>query len=387
VITERLVRAFISRPGEVGNARVRGSYGVLEGWVSIAVNLVVFVVKLVPGIMIGSISLIADAVHSLGDVASSIVVIWGFKLAAKPSDPKHPFGHGRVEHIATLVIGVMLFVVVWEVAQNSVLRLLSPKPVLASGGVLLLLGVTLVIKDWLSQFALILARRIDSNALKADALHHRSDVFATAVVIASLIAARFGLHWVDAAGGLAVAGFIAVLAYRLCRDAIDPLLGEAPSERLLQEIREIALTIPEVEEVHDLMVHSYGDLLVTSLHVEVSSELDLNRAHDVVEAVESAINERFKGWSVVHVDPVNRHHPLYSEVHSFLTETVSGLTGVESVRDLRIVGSARPCYVIFDLKVDGDHASTIASHLRGAVQDKFPSVAKVVVNVKPQCMY
>lgn len=387
MITEGLVRAFISRPSEVSNAHVRGSYGVLEGWVSIAVNLIVFVVKLIPGIMIGSISLIADAVHSLGDVASSIVVIWGFKVAAKPSDREHPFGHGRVEHIATLVIGVMLFVVVWEVAQNSVLRLLSPKPVLASEGLLVLLAVTLVIKEWLSRFALILARRIGSNALKADALHHRSDVFATAVVIASLIAARFGLHWVDAVGGLAVAGFIAVLAYRLSRDAIDPLLGEAPSGQLLQEIREIALTIPEVEEVHDVMVHSYGGLVVTSFHVEVSSELDLNHAHDVVEAVESAINERFKGWSVVHVDPVNRHHPLYSEVHSFLAETVPGLAGAESFHDLRIVGSARPCYVIFDLKAEGHHASTIASHLRGAVQERFPSVAKVVVNVKPRCMY
>jgi cation diffusion facilitator family transporter len=387
VITERLIGAFISRPGEVGNPHVRGSYGVLEGWVSIAVNLAVFVVKLVPGIMIGSISLIADAVHSLGDVASSIVVIWGFKVAAKPSDKEHPFGHGRGESVAALVIGVMLFVVVWEIAQNSVLRLLSPKPVLASEGLLVLLVVTLVIKEWLSRFALTLAGRIDSNALKADALHHRSDVFATAVVIASLIAARFGLHWVDAVGGLAVAGFIAVIAYRLCRDAIDPLLGEAPSERLLQEIREIALTIPEVEEVHDVMVHSYGGLVVTSLHVEVSSELDLNHAHDVAEAVESAINDRFKGWSVVHVDPVNRHHPLYSEVHSFLAEMVPGLVGAEGFHDLRIVGSARPCYVIFDLKADGHHASTIASHLRGAVQQRFPGVAKVVVNVKPRCMY
>ncbi|HVN33455.1 MAG TPA: cation diffusion facilitator family transporter [Thermoanaerobaculaceae bacterium] len=387
MVSEWLIRAFVARPSEIRSPRIRGSYGVLEGWVSIVVNLIVFVVKLIPGIIIGSISLIADAFHSLGDVASSILVIWGFKISAKPSDKRHPFGHGRVESIAALVIGIMLFVVAWEFAQNSVIRLLHPKPVTASLGLLALLVVTLVLKEWLSRFALVVAKTIGSSALQGDAWHHRSDVFATAVVIVSLIAARFGVDWVDGVGGLAVAGFIAALAYRLTRDAVNPLLGEAPSPQLLSEIRETALAVPEVDEIHDVIVHFYGSLLLTSLHVEIPSELDVTRAHDVAEAVETALNERFGGWSVVHIDPVNRRYPLYPAVWSFLKDAVPTIQGAEAFDDLRIVGAEDPCYVIFDLKAEGGHAQTVASQLRDAVESRFPEVAKVVVNIDPRYVY
>jgi len=264
---------------------------------------------------------------------------------------------------------------------------MHPQPVTASYGLLALLAVTLVLKEWLSRFALILARTIGSSTLTGDAWHHRSDVFATAVVIISLIAARFGVDWVDGVGGLAVAGFIAALAYKLTRGAVNPLLGEAPSPQLLQEIRETALAIPDVDEIHDVIVHFYGGLLVTSLHIEISSELDLTRGHEVAEAVEGALNGRFKGWSVVHIDPVNRRHPLYPQVASFLSERLPGIPGAEGFHDLRIVGSESPCYVIFNLKADGQHAPVVASQLRDAVAARFPEVAKVVVNVAPRYVY
>ena len=359
----------------------------LEGWVSIVVNVVIFAVKVVPGVLIGSISLVADAFHSLGDVLSSIVVIWGFKVAARPSDREHPFGHGRVESVATLVIGILLFVAAWEFGQNSVIRLLNPKPVAASNALLALLAVTLVLKEWLSRFALDLGRRIDSSVLEGDFWHHRSDVFATAVVIAALFAARFGWDWVDGIAGLAIAGFIAYAAYELTKAAINPLIGEAPSPQMLAEIREIALTVPEVDQVHDVIVHFYGGTMVTSLHVEISDSLDVTRAHDVAEAVEGAINERFHGWAVVHVDPVNREHPLYSEVQLFLQESVSAIPYAEGFHDLRIVGGTDPCYVIFDLKADSHHAPEVADNLRGAIAREFPDVAKVVVNVEPRYVY
>ena len=354
---------------------------------SIAVNLLVFAVKLVPGVLIGSISLIADAFHSLGDVLSAIVVIWGFKVAARPSDREHPFGHGRVESVAALVIGILLFVAAWEFGQNSVLRLLAPKPVMASYWLLAVLVVTLGLKEWLSRFARDLGRKIDSSVLEGDFWHHRSDVFATAVVVAALFVARFGWDWVDGVGGLVIAGFIAYAAFELTRKAINPLIGEAPSPQLLAEIREIALAVQEVDQVHDVIVHFYGGVMVTSLHVEIPDSLDITRAHDVAEAVESAVNERFHGWSVVHVDPVNRKHPLYAEVQSFLTEAVPAIPHAEGFHDLRIVGSSDPCYVIFDLKADSHLAPGIADELRHAVATRFPDVAKVVVNVEPRYVY
>ena len=359
----------------------------LEGWVSIVVNVVIFAVKLVPGVLIGSISLVADAFHSLGDVLSSIVVIWGFKVAARPSDREHPFGHGRVESVATLVIGILLFVAAWEFGQNSVIRLMNPRPVAASNGLLALLAVTLALKEWLSRFARDLGRTIDSSVLKGDFWHHRSDVFATAVVIAALFATRFGWDWVDGVAGLAIAAFIALAAFQLTKAAINPLIGEAPSPQLLAEIREIALDVPEVDQVHDVIVHFYGGVVVTSLHIEIADSLDITRAHDVAEAVESAINERFHGWAVVHVDPINRRHPLYAEVKSFLERTLPSVPQAEGFHDLRIVGGANRCYVIFDLQADSQHAPAIAERLRGAVAGRFSDVAKVVVNVEPRYVY
>ena len=387
MFTRWLVRRFVKNPEEIGKPLVRESYGVLEGWVSIAVNLAVFVVKFIPGVLIGSISLIADAFHALGDVLSSGVIIWGFKAAARPSDSKHPFGHGRIESIATLVIGILLFVVAWEFGQNSVIRLYEPKPVTSPPVLLAVLALTMLLKEWLSRFARELARTIHSSALEGDFLHHRSDVLATAIVIVSLVATNQGWYWVDGVGGLVIAAFIAVAAFKLTKEAIDPLIGEAPSPGLLDEIRRTSLSVPEVDEVHDLTVHSYGGFIAISLHVEVDSELDITRAHDVAEAVENKLNEAFGGFTVVHVDPVNRRHPLYQQVQAFLKNLLPAIPGAEGFHDLRIVGSDDPCYVIFDLKADSEKASVIASRVRSEFAHRFPSVAKVVVNIEPRFVY
>jgi cation diffusion facilitator family transporter len=387
MVKKWLVRRFVSTPERIGDTQVRRAYGLLEGWVSAALNLVICVVKLVPGVMIGSIALVADAVHSLGDVFSSGVVIWGFEASAKPSDREHPFGYGRVETVATLVIGIMLFVVAWEFAQNSVLRLMHPRPVTASAGLLVILTATVVVKEWLTRFASSLGMTIHSSTLEGDSWHHRSDVVATLVVIASLLAERFGLHFVDALGGLAVSGFIALAGYRITKDAVSPLVGEAPSAQLIAEIRESALGVDAVDGVHDVMVHSYGGLLITSLHIEVSSELDVTRAHDVAEAVESAVNARLGGWSVVHVDPINREHPLYAPLHAFLCEALARTEGADEFHDLRIVGTADPCYVIFDLKGDVAGRPGDTARLRESVVKQFPQVAKVIVNVEPRYIY
>ena len=387
MLTEWLVRRFVATPGDVSDPRTREAFGLLEGWASVVINLVLFAVKLVPGLLIGSITLVADALHSLGDLLGSAVIIWGFKAAARPSDAKHPFGHGRVESIATLVVGILLFVAAWEIGQNSVLRLLHPRPVHAPVALLLALAATLPVKEWLSRFARDLGGRIGSSALKGDFLHHRSDAVATAVVIASLAAGRFDLDWVDGVGGLAVAAFIAAAAYTLTKDALDPLIGQAPSPQLVSRIRAAALEVPGVEEVHDVVVHCYGGVLVTSLHIEVSDALNLASAHELAEAVENALTDRFPGQAVVHVDPVNRAHPLYAAVHSFLAATLPTVAGAEEFHALRIVGHERPCYVIFDLKADGGRASAAAAAIGDAVRARFPQVAKVVVNLGPHFVY
>ena len=387
MLTEALVGAFTVAEGDVSDPRVREAYGILEGWTSVAVNLLVFAVKIVPGLAIGSISLIADAFHSLGDVASSGVVIWGFKAAAKPSDAEHPFGHGRVESVATLVIAVLLLVAAVEFGQSAVARLLHPREVRASAPLLVVLLLTLVLKEWLSRFSLHLGRRIGSTALVADFWHHRSDVLATGVVILALAASSLGVPWLDGAAGLVVAGFLAWAGVHMVRGALDPLIGEAPSPGLVRRIRETALAVEGVEEVHDVIVHRYGSLIVTSLHIEVPVELDVSRGHELAEDVEDALAEAVRCRATVHVDPVDRHHPLYSDVSAFLAQAAGRLDEPVEVHDLRIVGRAERCFVIFDVSADGVVGEGAVARLRAEVEAKFPAVAKVIVNVEPRFVY
>lgn len=373
--------------GELFGARERRAAGLLEGWVSIAVNLVVGVVKLVAGLAIGSISLVADAVHSFSDLVTSGVVIWGFSAAARPSDREHPFGHGRLESVAALVIAVLLLVAALEFAMASVRRLLAPQAVTASWTLLAVLVVTVIAKEWLARFALRLGRKIDSTALRADAWHHRSDVLATAVVIVALVGARFGITWLDGAAGLVVAGALGWTGVTLVKESADPLIGTAPSPGLVEEIKVVALAVPGVDAVHDVIVHRYGGLLVTSLHIEVSAEHDTMACHELAERVEEAVMGRFGGWAVVHVDPVDRAHPLYPAIAAFLAQRLGGGPESASFHDLRIVGRQAPCYVIFDLKAAPEESERLQEQLVHELKESFPQVAKVMVNREPRYVY
>lgn len=365
----------------------RRATGVLEGWVSVAVNLVVGTIKLVAGLAIGSISLVADAAHSFADLVTSGVVIWGFSAAARPSDREHPFGHGRVESIASLVIAVLLLVGALEFAVASVRHLLAPQPITASWVLLGVLALTLIAKEWLARFAFRLGQRIDSSALRADAWHHRSDVFATGVVILALVGARFGITWLDGAAGLVVAGVLGWTGVRLIKESADPLIGAAPPEKLLEGMRNVALSVPGVNGVHDLIVHRYGGLLISSLHIEVAAKHDAMACHDLAERVEEALMARFGGWAVVHVDPVDQAHPLYASLEKFLAERLGAFEGAPAFHDLRVVGGDAPCYVIFDLKATPEESARLRAELVRDLKARFPQVAKVVVNLEPRWVY
>jgi len=387
VLGKLLVRTFLATSDEVSNLEARSRYGLLEGWTSVAVNLLVFAAKIVPGILIGSVSVIADAFHSLSDVLSSGVVIWGFKAAAKPSDKEHPFGHGRAESIASLIIAVLLLIAAVEFAKASVARLLAPREVHASLALLLILAATLIAKEWLARFSRDLGRRISSTALVADFWHHRSDALSTAVVILALAGASMGVRWLDGAAGLVVSAFLAWAGIRLIRESVDPLIGEAPSPALVERIRRTALAVSGVERVHDIIVHHYGGLIVTSLHIEVAADMDVVRGHELAEDVEQALMADLPGWATVHVDPVNRDHPLYDQVERFLERRVSEIGVAAGFHDLRIVGRDQPCFVIFDLASGVQPEPSAVKQLRADLKREFPAVAKVVVNVEPRYVY
>jgi len=389
-LTRRIAARFIRDHEKISNLKVRARYGMLEGWVSIVVNILLFAIKGGIGLFIGSVSLIADSVHTLSDCATSIVVIIGFKIARRPSDKEHPFGHGRMEAIAAIIISVLLIVAGVELLKTSVKRLIRPTHV--DAGVLLtsVLVGTLIIKELLAQFAKHLAEIIDSQTLAADFWHHRTDVLATGMVIVALIAADLGYPWLDGVAGVMVSLIVAYTGFVIAKDAISPLLGEPPSPEVLQSIEETARSVDGVEGVHDVIVHKYGTTKLVSLHIEVAGNENPLTLHEISEDVEAAVGGDTHGSVVVHIDPLNKDHERYDEVEQALAEIVRGHEQITSFHDLRIVGRGRKARIVFDVAVTRDTDEhdiyDIKQWLAAELKSRFPEFESVI-RIEPKFSY
>lgn len=375
----------------VNDLKVRSRYGTLEGWTSIVINLLLFIVKIVLGLSIRSVSLIADAVHTLADSGTSAVVIIGFKIARKPSDKQHPFGHGKMESIAALVVSVLLFMAGVELLEKSIHAIIKPHSSTAPTSVILVILATIVIKELMARFAYQLGEIIDSQALKADALHHRSDVIATALVVVALIAMRFGYNNIDGIMGVGVSLIIFYSAFSIAKEAVNPLLGEAPSKEAIKEIENLAKAHEGVLGVHDVIFHKYGQTSVISLHIEVSDNDSASKLHALAEQVEDTITQKIHGMAVVHVDPINKEHPQYEQIFQTINEIISEDRRVNAFHDLRIVGcDANRCNVVFDigLEQDADEQETydIIRSITEKFKTKFPEM-KTVIKADPKYAY
>jgi len=389
--TPWMAAKFIKDHQNVNDLKVRARYGALEGWASIVGNLLLFVVKIVLGISIKSVSLIADAVHTLADSGTSAVVIIGFKIARKPSDKEHPFGHGRAESIAALVVSVLLFMAGVELVEKSIHAIIKPHSSTASAGVIVIIVGTIIIKELMSRFSYQLGEIINSQALKADALHHQSDVIATAMVVVALLATRFGYNYVDGLMGVFVSLIIFYSALTIAKEAVNPLLGEAPSRKIIKEIEELALAHEGVSGVHDIILYKYGQVHITTLHIEVSDNASASELHTLSEEVEEEITQKLGGKTVVHVDPINKNHPKYEQIAEAIKEIISRDRRINSFHDLRIVGcEVNKCKAVFDiaLEQDADEQETydIIRSISEKFKTKFPEM-KTVIKAEPKYAY
>jgi len=390
-ITHWIAAKVIKDHQNVNDLKVRARYGALEGWASIVINLLLFVVKIVLGLSIKSVSLIADAVHTLADSGTSAVVIIGFKIARKPSDKEHPFGHGRMESVAAMVVSVLLFMAGVELVEKSIHAIIKPHSSTASTNVIIVILVTIVIKELMSRFSYQLGEIIDSQALKADALHHRSDVIATTLVVVALIATRFGYNYVDGVMGVLVSLIIFYSAFSIAKEAVNPLLGEAPSKETIKEREKLALGHEGVLGVHDVIFHKYGQTSIISLHIEVSDKDSAFSLHNLSEEVEQEIAGKMGGTVVVHIDPINKEHPEYEAITQTIRDIILEDRRVNSFHEVRIVGcKANRCNVVFDivLEQDADEQETydIIHHITEKFKTKYPEM-KTVIKAEPKHAY
>lgn len=382
---------FIPKDASVRDPAVRARYGVLEGWISIVGNMILFGAKLYAGILVKSTALIADAFHTLSDSATSAVVIIGFKLSQKPSDKEHPFGHGRVESVATVIISVLLFVAGFELLKTSVYAIRHPSQATASIPVILMVIGTVIVKQLMARFSFVIGEHIDSAALKADALHHQSDALSTILVLVALAASRYGYYSLDGVMGCLVSVAIFISAYQIMKDAVNPLLGEAPSQEFIDMIETQCKAISGVLGVHDIISHTYGQTRITSLHIEVCAREKALALHRLAEEVEDEIGQVTHGQVVVHIDPVNRDHPDYGRIKTCLELIVSENKKTDSFHDLRIVGDdSGPATAIFDIvtreAVPESENAEIVGEIRAAFSEAFPHL-KTVIKTAPKYSY
>lgn len=301
-----LIRRFITDYENVNDLKVREAYGVLSGVVGIGCNLLLFIVKIMIGFASNSIAVMSDAFNNLSDLGSSIVTILGVKLSNQPPDDNHPYGHGRFEYIATLVVAFVIFAVGVELLKGSVGKIIRPSSVVFNGYALMALLLSVVVKLWMYGYNAFIAKKINSTVVKATAIDSINDAVATFVIIVGLVVGSRVTFPVDGIMGLAISIGIMYAGFKVARDAVIILLGTTPDPELIAKIHYIIKQSKSIKSTHDLKVHDYGPgRIVASIHAEVPDNLDVVTIHRAIDLVEQQIKDELGVDIVVHMDPVS----------------------------------------------------------------------------------
>ncbi|MGN1340273.1 MAG: cation diffusion facilitator family transporter [Oscillospiraceae bacterium] len=333
----------------------RAHYGKIAGIVGIVCNTLLCIGKFIAGVMSGSVSITADAANNLTDALSSVISLVGFRLSEKRPDEEHPFGHARYEYIAGFVVAVMVMVIGVELLRGSIGRIIKPQPVEFSVVSVVVLAVSILVKLGMMLFNTSMGKRIDSHTLIATAADSRNDCITTAAVLAAAIISHYADVQLDGIMGTLVAAFILYSGAGLVRNAMDPLLGNAPDPKLVESIREKILTYPGVLGAHDLIVHDYGHgRQFATVHVEMAAENSAIDSHNVIDRMEREFQRDMGLNMLVHFDPVVTKTSEVKDLRRELDGIVLLIDQRLSVHDLRVVPSVTETRLIFDVVVPKD---------------------------------
>ena len=345
-----LLHWFVKDYENKDSVKVRAGVGRLSGITGILCNVLLFAGKLAVGILSGSVSITADAMNNLSDAASSIVTLIGFKLAERPADEEHPYGHARYEYLSGLAVAAMILIIGFELAKTSVEKIIHPEAVAFTLPTLLVLLVSIAVKLWLSVFNGRLGKHIDSGTLMATAADSRNDVISTAAVLAAGLVEYFTTWRVDGYIGLAVALFILYSGVMMAKDTISPLLGEAASPELCKLIVQILESEPRVLGYHDLMVHDYGPgQRFASLHVEMDQKEDPLLCHELIDNLERSCLQKHNVHLVIHYDPIVVGDAELEVIRCRVCCILQSMDQRLTVHDFRMVKGAGHSNLIFDV--------------------------------------
>ena len=347
-----LVRRFIKNYQDTKDANVRTSIGKLSGIVGIFSNLFLFVIKFVIGTIVHSVSIQADGVNNLTDAGSNIISILSFHLANKPADKDHPFGHERTETIASLFVGILILVLGFETAKESISKVIHPGSIDFRIASVIILLISIIVKFWMYAYNKKLSKTYDSSLLEATALDSISDVCGTTAILVSTLLSPV-LHFnLDGYMGIVVSGIILYGAYGLLRDMINSLIGEAPDPELVHNIVDMIMAHPAILGVHDMMLHNYGpNKIFASAHVEVDSSKDIFETHDHIDNIEREVKENMNIDLVLHMDPV-KVNDLETELYrAKVVEAIHQIDPKWGFHDFRIVSGPTHVNLVFDLVI------------------------------------
>lgn len=373
MLSQMLIKTFIKKDD-------RDSYGFLASAVGIITNSLLFIIKLFVGIITKSISVTADAFNNLSDATSSLITMLGFKLASKPADKEHPFGHGRIEYISGLVVSFMVILVGFEFIKSSYSRITNPVPVNFQLIPFILILLSIGFKVWLSRFNNYIGKKINSSALQASSYDALGDVFTSSCVAISLAISRWTTFPIDGYIGVLVSLFIMYSGYSLIKETLNPLLGEPADPDLVDKIINGVLSYKYITGTHDLIIHNYGPgKFMASIHAEVPQDISLVEIHEIIDNAEKELSENLNIILVIHMDPINTNDKEVTHAKNELDKIIKNYPVITSFHDFRIVGEGEKKNLIFDIVID--YKQPLTEEFQSQI---IENLNKDIKNIHPQ---
>lgn len=382
-----LVKTFIKDYNNTNNSKVRAAYGILSGVLGIICNVFLFVVKLTIGLILNSFAILTDGFNNLSDSFSSTISIISSKLSNKKPDKEHPFGHGRIEYVSSLVLAFLILFFGFELFVSALKNLISgfkgETLSLASGKILtvsmIILSVSLLVKLWMFIYNTYLSKKINSLILKATAIDSISDVFVSMALVISIIISNLFFKnyyiFIDASLSIIVSIIICINGLKIVKQTISNLIGKPASKEDIMQIEKIVKSHNKVLDFHDLLVHDYGaNQKFASVHVEVDSEMNITEAHEIADDIENICLAAAKIHLTVHIDPIDVNSSELVELNSILTNTISNIDKDLSYHDLRIVKLEEKSNVIFDLVIPFDYSNKKVNDIINDIKSKVSEI-------------
>lgn len=382
-VTDLLVKIFVKDYQNTDNADVRTSYGVLSSIVGTVCNVLLFTVKLVIGLFMHSLAIMADAFNNLSDAASSVISFIGVKMANKPADKEHPFGHGRIEYIAALIVSFLVIEVGFTFFKNSIEKIRNPQEISFEWISFLFLLLSAGVKLWMSFFNRKLGKRIQSKVMLATSADSLGDVITTSATIVSILICHFTSVNVDAVAGLVVSLIVMWAGVSIAKDTLEPLIGQGVDPDLYRRIVKEVKAYDGIVGTHDLIVHNYGPgRSIASIHAEVPRDVDIEISHEIIDKIEREVGAKLNILLVIHMDPVETHDAEVLAIKEKLHNIITALDPELAFHDFRIVKGQKRINLIFDLEIPLSYGQKesehVVSQLRTLMQEIDPRYECVI---------